>query len=125
MRISDWSSDVCSSDLRFGPRHDPFHPCRRAGRLPCRCRRGRAKPPFHQLAPPRDRAEREAEIVTPFNRLVARWRSVPATAAFLAAVLLLAGLGILLQRERAYAHPKAREIGKGPVWARVCHSVCI
>src|SRR3546814_2118649 len=28
MRISDWSSDVCSSDLPFGPRSSPKEDCR-------------------------------------------------------------------------------------------------
>src|SRR3546814_20159225 len=42
MRISDWSSDVCSSDLRFvalhnvADRHKPGLQAGRASRLPCR-----------------------------------------------------------------------------------------
>src|SRR3546814_9744451 len=30
MRISDWSSDVCSSDLHDGKRHGPYEPSRGA-----------------------------------------------------------------------------------------------
>src|SRR3546814_12825154 len=43
MRISDWSSDVCSSDLPQRRGHLPLDPCRR------RARHGRA---HHPLAPP-------------------------------------------------------------------------
>src|SRR3546814_14365835 len=32
MRISDWSSDVCSSDLAIGRRHASQHPARQKGR---------------------------------------------------------------------------------------------
>src|SRR3546814_14053475 len=39
MRISDWSSDVCSSDLQAVARGDrPHHPGRATGRLPVRDR---------------------------------------------------------------------------------------
>src|SRR3546814_4961596 len=38
MRISDWSSDVCSSDLRLKPRHDRDHA---RDRRPARAKRRR------------------------------------------------------------------------------------
>ncbi len=47
----------------------------------------------------------------PFNRLAARWRSVPTAATLMAAVLLLAGLGIIFQSEDAYHDQKVREAG--------------
>src|SRR3546814_7126223 len=31
MRISDWSSDVCSSDLTYGDHASPLHRCRTPG----------------------------------------------------------------------------------------------
>src|SRR3546814_7897799 len=40
MRISDWSSDVCSSDLLLAPRHHDGHGRKRLGALPGRGRGG-------------------------------------------------------------------------------------
>ena len=45
----------------------------------------------------------------PFNRLARGWRSVPAAAGLMAALLLLAGLGIIFQSESAYREQKVRE----------------
>src|SRR3546814_3386519 len=61
MRISDWSSDVCSSDLPDGPRL-PAHPVRQADRRPdARARHGRGAGPSAQaggIRPDKARAER-------------------------------------------------------------------
>src|SRR3546814_11629888 len=41
MRISDWSSDVCSSDLLLSTTRMPLHPPRVAGKTACASRTGR------------------------------------------------------------------------------------
>ena len=43
------------------------------------------------------------------RNLADRWRSVPAAAAFLALALLLTGLGVIYQNERAYQAQKLSE----------------
>src|SRR3546814_18261881 len=48
MRISDWSSDVCSSDLRV----EPFHIARPRARPVRLAKIGRKRPPVSRLDPP-------------------------------------------------------------------------
>src|SRR3546814_20166340 len=53
MRISDWSSDVCSSDLRVGPvRREPVH-----GRNGGTAQKSRAQPGGNSNQHSRDRAQ--------------------------------------------------------------------
>src|SRR3546814_11462474 len=53
MRISDWSSDVCSSDLRVGPvRREPVH-----GRNGGTAQKNRAQPGGNSNQHSRDRAQ--------------------------------------------------------------------
>src|SRR3546814_6670200 len=57
MRISDWSSDVCSSDLRFQTAADRCHRPDRCGREAGSCR-SPGRPPSHRESSPDSAARR-------------------------------------------------------------------
>src|SRR3546814_19727698 len=81
MRISDWSSDVCSSDLRavLQPDHHGRHPCNAmhspapcSASSPCppaapsatnRCRRSPQPPPRRRLSRPKSRRTDRKSVV--------------------------------------------------------------
>src|SRR3546814_2836268 len=60
MRISDWSSDVCSSDLCRGPRSPPRSACSARGP---RAAAASCRPPARFAAPPADPAPQRPDSV--------------------------------------------------------------
>src|SRR3546814_5835325 len=87
MRISDWSSDVCSSDLAVRHLAREHRPAQRQGARPAgyrRRRQARQEPRRHRAREPAQPCTRAAQGELPRQRpargRVARWRSGAADA---------------------------------------------